>query len=445
MSKERSNAIWDAMQTCLAGGVNSPIRTCRAVGHMPIIAERGEGPYLFDADGHRYVDFVCSWGALILGHAHPQVVRSVQRRVAAGTSFGMPVEEELLLGRAVQRAYPQAERVRFVSSGTEACMSAIRLARGYTGRNKVLKFVGHYHGHADHLLVQAGSGVWGLSKTSSSAGVPQPFLEETLLAPWNSEIALELIRKTPDLAAVILEPVTGNMGVIPPRDGYLQALRNETREAGALLIFDEVITGFRLGPSGAMSLYPVDPDLFCWGKIVGGGLPCAAFGGREEIMNCLAPNGPVYQAGTLSGNPVAMVAGLETLSLLQAPLFYEKLYQTTRVFVEPVQAVLKQIGAMGCIQQMGSMWTLFFGIAEAVDHEGISRLDRERYARYWRWMLANGFYLPPLAVEACFISSQHTEAMMEEAAQATITFLEREVERIREPQEELTLATSAGG
>ncbi|MFZ4099070.1 MAG: glutamate-1-semialdehyde 2,1-aminomutase [Chlamydiia bacterium] len=443
MPASSSQTLWARMQERLAGGVSSPIRTCKAVGHSPIIARAGEGAYLIDVEGRRYVDFVCSWGALILGHAHPQVVRAIQHRVAGGTSFGMPVEEELLLAEAIQRQYPKMEQLRFVSSGTEACMSAIRLARGATGRNKILKFVGHYHGHADHLLVQAGSGVWGLTKTSSSAGVPPSFVEETLLAPWNSQAAVDLILNTPDLAAVICEPVTGNMGVIPPLPGYLQQLRDATRQTGALLILDEVITGFRLGPSGASGYYGIDPDLTCWGKIVGGGMPCAAFGGSREIMSCLAPTGPVYQAGTLSGNPVAMVAGLETLRQLQTPGVYERLDETVRVFTEPVQAALSQIGATGCIQQMGSMWTLFFGVSSVTDHEGTSRLDRDRYARYWRWMLANGFYLPPLAVEACFIGIQHTHAMMEEAAQATITFLEREVERIPEETEQLVGSQSS--
>ena len=347
----------------IPGGVNSPVRAWRSVGGTPRFVTRGQGSYIFDADGKRFIDFVGSWGPLILGHAHPQILRALQQRAAKGTTFGAPTEGEVELAELVSRLIPSIDKLRLVSSGTEATMSAIRLARAYTKRTKVVKFDGCYHGHADGLLVKAGSGVATLG-LPDSPGVPPSFARETLTAKYNDSNSLQRLfsRYGKNIAAVIVEPVCGNMGVIPPQKDFLATLRNITKDHSALLIFDEVITGFRVGLGGAQKIFNVKPDLTCLGKILGGGLPLAAFGGRREIMDMLAPLGPVYQAGTLSGNPLAVTAGLTTLKLLARRGTYDQLADKGEFLEEGLRKVLKAYQIQGTVNRVGSMLTVFFGV-----------------------------------------------------------------------------------
>jgi glutamate-1-semialdehyde 2,1-aminomutase len=393
-----SKRLFDDASRVIPGGVNSPVRSWRAVGGQPAFIARGEGPYVFDVDGRRYVDFVASWGPLVLGHAPAVVV-------------------DALLG---------VEQVRLVSSGTEATMSALRLARAATGRDRILKFVGCYHGHVDSLLVRAGSGALTLG-VPDSPGVPKSVADLTVLADWNDfETTRTTIRAhAGDLAAVIVEPVPGNMGVVPAAPGFLEMLREETAKAGTLLVFDEVITGFRVGWSGAQGRFGITPDLTCLGKIVGGGMPLAAFGGRRELMSMIAPAGPVYQAGTLSGNPVSVAAGLATLEALRAEGSYDRLDRLGRLAEERLRGVLAATGVPGVVNRVGSMFTLFFGPTEVRSYADAIGSDTERFARYFRGMLEEGIYLPPSQFEAMFVSLAHGDDHVEQLAQAAERVLRR--------------------
>jgi len=410
LSHDRSHEVFQRSLRYLAGGVDSPVRAFRAVGGEPVVIARGEGPYVYDVDGNRYIDYVCSWGPLILGHAHPAVVEAVRRAAERGTSYGAPTEAEADLAQLIVEAMPSIELLRFVNSGTEATMSALRLARAFTGRDKIVKFEGCYHGHADGLLVQAGSGVATLG-LPDSPGVPASYAQETLVARFNDVPSVEALfdRQGDAIAAVIVEPVAGNMGVVPPQPGFLEALREITRRAGALLVFDEVIAGFRVAYGGAQSLYGITPDLTCLGKIIGGGLPVGAYGGRREVMQMLAPNGPVYQAGTLSGNPLAMAAGVATLRELQPPGFYERLDALSAKLVESVARAAKSAGVSLWLNRVGSMRTPFFVDAPVTDYASARRSDTKLYARFFHAMLERGVYLAPSQFETVFISSAHTE------------------------------------
>jgi len=388
----------------LSGGVNSPVRSCNDVGQLPLIVEAGAADCIWDVDGNRYIDYCVSWGALAHGHAHPVIIQAIAKQASLGTSYGIccPLEERL--ARKVLQWMPNIEQLRFVSSGTEATMTAARIARGYTKRNRIIKFAGNYHGHADFFLVQAGSGVMGLSPTSSSAGIPDDVVRNTICLPFNDiEACRKLLRdpeQSKDIAAVFIEPIAANMGVVPATKAFLQMLREETQRIGALLIFDEVISGFRVGLGGAQALYGIAPDLTCLGKIVGGGLPAAAFGGSKEIMSILAPQGPVYQAGTLSGNPLAMAAGYETIRLLEVDGVYEELERKANVICDGLREAIKRKGANACVQQVGSAFTLFFGRTSVSNSVEAKQCDTATYARLFAHLLNDGIYIPPSQFEA---------------------------------------------
>ena len=416
----RSKAISERGERVLVGGVNSPVRAFRAVGGDPLIIERAQGARLFDADGREYLDYVCSWGAMILGHAHPAVTAAVHEQAARGTSYGMTNELEIELGEKIIRAVPSLEMIRFVSSGTEATMSAIRLARGFTQRDFIVKFEGCYHGHSDSFLSEAGSGLATLG-IASSPGVPEAFARLTLNVPYNDIGAVERVFEThpKQIAAVIVEPVAANMGVVPPEGNFLKELRGLTRHHGALLICDEVITGFRLAYGGAQSVLGIEPDLTTLGKIIGGGLPVAAYGGRREIMQRVAPLGPVYQAGTLSGNPLAMRAGLETLRQIESRKgFYGVLEKKSSRLVEGLRARLKESGVPGRVNAVGSLATLFFADQPVRDYEGAKKCETRRFAAFFTEMLDRGIFLPPSQFEALFVSAAHTEAEIDRTIEA---------------------------
>jgi len=405
----KSQAIFEQAESVLVGGVDSPVRAFRAVGGHPIIVDRAEGARLFDVDGNAYLDYVCSWGAMILGHAHPAVASALIDQAHKGTSYGMTTALEVELAQMVVRAIPSVEMVRFVSSGTEATMSAIRLARAFTKRDLLLKFEGCYHGHADSFLSQAGSGLATLG-ISASPGVPQSVAELTITVPYNDSAAVEraLAQNQGKVAAVIVEPVAANMGVVLPSATFLRDLRELTLRVGALLIFDEVITGFRLAYGGAQTWYGIHPDLTTLGKIIGGGLPAAAYGGRREIMQMVAPRGPVYQAGTLSGNPMAMRAGIETLRLLQQPRFYEDLHKKADRLVTGIRAALEQSGVKGRVNSVGSLFTLFFSSHTVQEFAGAKSSDTALYAAFFSQMLDRSILIPPSQFEAVFVSAAHT-------------------------------------
>jgi glutamate-1-semialdehyde 2,1-aminomutase len=409
-SRQNSEQIFERARGILVGGVNSPVRAFGAVGGTPVVADHAAGAQLWDADGHAYLDYVCSWGALILGHAHPAISAALAEQARRGTSFGMTTELEVELATTMRSAIPALERVRFVSSGTEATMSAVRLARAATGRDFILKFEGCYHGHSDSFLSKAGSGLATLG-IAASPGVPQAIAALTLNAPYNDLAAVERqFEAHPDaIAAVIVEPVAANMGVVVPAPGFLAGLREITRRAGALLIFDEVITGFRLCFGGAQTLYGVTPDLTTLGKIIGGGLPVAAYGGPRDLMERMAPVGPVYQAGTLSGNPLAMRAGLETLKRLAVPGFYENLERRGKRLGDGIGKALEESGVPGRVEQVGSLLTLFFTAEPVRDYAGASRSDTRRFALFFHEMLQRGVLLAPSQFEAMFVSAAHTE------------------------------------
>ena len=408
MTRAVSERLFAEAQGLLPGGVSSPVRAFRGVGGTPVFVERGEGAYLVDVDGNRYVDYVLSWGPLILGHAHPRVTAALAEAVARGTSYGAPSPLELELASLVREAMPSLELVRFVNSGTEATMSALRVARAFTGRTKVVKLAGGYHGHADLLLVQAGSGVATLG-LPDSPGVTPGAVADTLTAPYNDLGGVETLLAGHEVAAVVVEPVAGNMGLVPPREGYLRRLRELTAAHGALLVFDEVMTGFRVHPGGAQALYGVTPDLTTLGKVIGGGLPVGAYGGRREIMELLAPAGPVYQAGTLSGNPLAMTAGIETIRALREPGVWEALERAGERLVSGLAA----LGAPIQLPRVGSMWGLFFAERPVWSWEDAKTADTARFARFHAAMLDRGVYLAPSQFEACFLSTAHSDAEIE--------------------------------
>ena len=387
------------------------MRAWKGVGGTPLFITRGQGAHVYDSDGNRYLDFVGSWGPLICGHAHPQILRELAQTARNGTTFGAPTEHEVRLAALVFRLMPSLQKIRLVSSGTEAAMSAIRVARAYTGRSKIVKFDGCYHGHADGLLVKAGSGIATLG-LPDSPGIPAGFAKETLVAKYNDVISVRKLftRHGKNIAALIIEPVCGNMGVIAPEKDFLIFLRRLTRRYGTLLIFDEVITGFRIAIGGAQSFYGVTPDLTCLGKILGGGLPLAAFGGRRRIMDLVAPEGPVYQAGTLSGNPLAVTAGLATLDLLARPGIYATLEAKGKRLEEGFARILKKYSIPGTINRVGSMMTLFFGVERVRNADDARRCDRKQFARYFHGMLRRGVYLPPSPFEALFVSLAHRNA-----------------------------------
>ena len=420
MMTDQSARLFTLAKALLPGGVNSPVRACRSVGCDPLFVRRAAGCLITDVDGNEFIDFVGSWGPMILGHAHPEVVEAIQRTAADGTSFGAPCPLEVELADMVCRSVPSLEKVRFVSSGTEATMSAVRLARGYTGRKVVVKFDGCYHGHADTFLVRAGSGVITLG-IPGSPGVPEDIVKNTLSIPYNDTVTLErtLRDESLDIACVIVEPVAGNMGVVPPDEDFLQTLRRITRELGIVLIFDEVITGFRLALGGAQERFGITPDLTCLGKIIGGGLPVGAYGGRAEIMDRVAPDGPVYQAGTLSGNPLAMAAGLAMLKVVRRPGFYEKLEEKSDWFAAEMAGILARVGVPTVLNRVGSMMTCFFTTDPVRDYESALRADTDRYGRYFRAMLDGGVWLAPSQFEAAFISAAHGRDHLEKALAVT--------------------------
>jgi glutamate-1-semialdehyde 2,1-aminomutase len=399
----RSKSLFERAQKSIPGGVNSPVRAFRAVGGTPPFIVRGEGSRIWDADGNEYIDYVCSWGPLILGHRHPAIIEALEGALRAGTSFGAPTENEVELAEAICEAVPSVEMVRLVNSGTEATMSALRLARAFTGRDLVVKFEGCYHGHVDSLLVKAGSGVATLG-LPDTAGVPKAFSDTTIPLPFNSVDAIgQCFKRYGDkIAAVIVEPVVGNMGCVPPVPGFLAELRAVTERSGALLIFDEVMTGFRVAFGGAQQLYGIRPDLTTLGKVIGAGVPVGAYGGRRDVMSMIAPEGPVYQAGTLSGNPLAVSAGLAMLRYLKAhPRIYADLERHT--------ARLAAAAPEGfAVNHAGSMFTLFFTPGPVTDYESARLSDRVRFADFFRWMLERGFYFPPSQFEAAFLSAAHT-------------------------------------
>ena len=413
MNTEKSASLFSEAQQYIPGGVNSPVRAFKSVGGSPLFIKKAKGAYIFDEDGNRYLDYVCSWGPGILGHASERVIRAVKNACEDGLTFGAPTKKETELARMIVEFVPAAEQARLVSSGTEAVMSAIRLARGYTGRDKIIKFEGNYHGHSDGLLVKAGSGLL-TDLTPASAGVPEGYTKSTLLAKYNDEESVtELFSRYPDsIAAVIVEPVAANMGVVPPKAGFLEFLREITEKHGTVLIFDEVITGFRLALGGAGEYYGVKPDMVTLGKIVGGGMPLAAYCGRKDIMQCVAPVGPVYQAGTLSGNPVAVTAGIETLKILSNEReVYERLDRKTSV----LEQAFKEKGLQ--VNRVGSLLSAFFTDVPVTDYETAKTSDTEAFAKYFSYMLENGIYVAPSQFEAMFISATHTDMDIERTAQ----------------------------
>ena len=419
MTRDRSTHLNVEARRYIPGGVNSPARAWGAVGGEPLFLSRGSGPHVWDADGNRYIDYVCSWGPLILGHAHPQVIDAIKRAAENGTSFGAPTEAESTMARMIVEAFPSMDLVRCVSSGTEAAMSALRLARAYTGRDKIVKFQGGYHGHADALLVAAGSGALAHG-VPDSAGVTDSFAKDTLIAEFNDLASVEahIQAYAGQIACIIVEPVAGNMGVVPPAADFLRGLRRLTSEIGALLLFDEVITGFRVGYGGAQELYDVSPDITCLGKIIGGGMPVGAYGARREIMEKVSPLGPMYQAGTLSGNPVAMAAGITTLEILRAPGVYEELESKALRLADGFQRVFAQAETPLRINRVGSMMTLFFNPGEVTGWPSVSASDKDGFAGFFHRMLDEGVYLPPSPFEAMFVSTAHSEADIDATIEA---------------------------
>src|SRR5271154_1217683 len=426
-ARPRSTEIFERGKKTLVGGVDSPVRAFRAVGGTPLVIDHALGTRLYDVDGREYLDYVCSWGALILGHAHPDVVAAVSNQAGRGTSYGMTSPLEIELGEKITRALPSVEMVRFVSSGTEAAMSAVRLARAFTERDLVIKFEGCYHGHSDGFLSEAGSGLATLG-IAACPGVPEAFARLTLNTPYNDLAGVEQLfaQHAGKIAAIIVEPVAANMGVVAPAAGFLEGLREISKREGALLIFDEVITGFRMAYGGAQTVYGIDPDLTVMGKIIGGGLPVAAYGGKRHIMERVAPLGPVYQAGTLSGNPLAMRAGLATLPKLEAPGFYESVNRRTQRLAEGLRAALKEASIPGQVNVAGSLLTLFFCEQPVRNYNDAKKSDTKKFGRFFQEMLERGIFLPPSQYEALFVSAAHTDADIDRtiaAARASLAAL----------------------
>ena len=419
MKREKSAALFQEAEKRIPGGVNSPVRAFKSVGGNPLFIKKAKGSKIVDVDGNRFIDYVLSWGPMIVGHAHPKVIEAIQKTAANGTSFGAPTALEVELARSVQANFPLMERVRFVNSGTEATMSAIRLARAFTRRNKIIKFEGCYHGHADALLVKAGSGATTLG-IPDSPGVHPDLARDTITLPFNN---LKLLQKTLEqegnqIACVIVEPVPGNMGTIIPEDGYLPGLRELTRPFGIVLIFDEVMSGFRVAPGGAQERYGIRPDLTCLGKIIGGGLPVGAYGGKREIMELVAPAGPVYQAGTLSGNPIAMAAGLATLSLLKDVSVYEKLESRAAALADGLADAARKAKIPVQINRVASQMTLFFNSNRVTDYQTALQSDRDRFSKFFLALLEGGVYLPPSQFEAFFLSTAHSPSDIEKTVEA---------------------------
>jgi glutamate-1-semialdehyde 2,1-aminomutase len=424
---KKSQKLFQEARKVIPGGVNSPVRAFRAVGLEPLFISRARGARVFDADGRAYLDYMGSWGPMILGHAHPGVRKAMAQALPRGWSYGAATEAEVRLAQKISRAVPSMEMLRMVSSGTEAAMSALRAARGFTGRDKIIKFEGCYHGHADSFLVKAGSGAMTFG-IPDSAGVPSSLAEHTLVAPYNDLLAVETLfaKNRAQVAAVVVEPIAGNMGVVPPRDGFLKGLEDLCRKNGALLVFDEVITGFRLAYGGVQTRFGVKPDLTCLGKIIGGGMPVGAYGGRREIMEKIAPLGPVYQAGTLSGNPLAMACGLATLGVLGEKGVYKKLEGLAAQLCRGLENLCREKGIPARINRAGSMFTLFFTGEEVFDYDSAKKADTAKYARYFAKMAQNGVWLPPSQFEACFLSLAHTEKDVEKTIKAAKDALELE-------------------
>lgn len=417
----KSEELFEKSKQRIPGGVNSPVRAFQSVGGTPVFVKKAKGSHIVDVDGNEYIDYVCSWGPGILGHAHKTVIEAVQKACEDGLTFGAPTEKEYEIAALIAEMMPSMEMTRMVNSGTEAVMSAIRVARGYTGKDYIVKFRGCYHGHSDGLLVKAGSGVLQQS-VPDSAGVPKGYTEYTLIAEYNSpdSVAKLFAQYGDKIAAVIVEPVAANMGVVPPAEGFLAFLRDITTQYDSLLIFDEVITGFRLASGGASEYYGVTPDLTTLGKIIGGGMPVGAYGGRRDIMQCVAPLGDVYQAGTLSGNPIAMTAGLETLKILKAqPEIYQIIEKRTKKLAETARNVF---GNRVCVNQIGSLMSIFFTAEKVVDFESAQTSDTREYAKYFKAMLQTGIYLAPSQYEAMFISVAHSEEEIEKTCQAMRAF-----------------------
>lgn len=406
----KSKRLYKTAQDLMPGGVNSPVRSFNAVGGTPAFIHKAKGAYTYDEDGNKYIDYMSSWGPLILGHSDPDVVRAVKKAAERGTSYGAPCANEVEVAKLIVKSFPGIDMVRMTSSGTEATMSGVRLARAYTGRDYIIKFEGCYHGHADYLLVQAGSGATTFG-TPSSPGVPKSFTDKTLLAKYNDMSSVERLFKTygDKIAAVILEPVAANMGVVLPQQNFLKDLRKITKKNGTFLIFDEVITGFRLGMGGAQKYFGVTPDITCLGKIVGGGLPVGAFGGSKKIMNMVAPVGPMYQAGTLSGNPLAMAAGLQTLTKLNKSANYKKLNKLTENLVDGLQDIINKLEINASINSLESMFTLFFTSPAPYDYKTALMCDTKKYSKFFENLLGTGIMFPPSQFEAVFLSLSHTE------------------------------------
>jgi len=406
----KSADLFERAKHLIPGGVNSPVRACRSVGMSPVFIEKAAGSKLIDADGNEYIDYIGSWGPMILGHSHPSVIKALELVLKRGTSFGAPVDLEVELAELIIEAVPAMEKVRMVNSGTEATMSAIRVARGVTGKNTIIKFDGCYHGHADSFLVAAGSGVATLG-IAGSPGVPDSVIEHTMSLPYNDmETFISVMDKSGDsIAAVIVEPVAGNMGLVPPAKGFLEILRKETSKHGSLLIFDEVMSGFRVSLGGAQELYNIDPDMSCFGKIVGGGLPVGAYGGKANIMSQVAPEGPIYQAGTLSGNPLAMAAGIATLKAIKKPGFYDALEKSSARLANGLEQAAATAGIKAVVNRVGSMMGLFFTHPPVKNFDDAKTSDLDKFAAYYQKMLATGIYLAPSQFEALFVSAAHSD------------------------------------
>jgi glutamate-1-semialdehyde 2,1-aminomutase len=419
ISRAKSEALFAEALTMIPGGVNSPVRAFRAVGGQPFFVDKASGSRIWDVDGHDYIDYVGTWGPAILGHTHPDIIGAVRSAAERGTSFGIPNPFEVEMARAVREAVPSVEKVRMCNSGTEACMSAIRVARGFTNRDKIIKFAGCYHGHADSLLVKAGSGALTFGHPDS-AGVPKAFTQHTVVLPFNDEEAVRVaLQANPgQIAGVILEPVPANAGLYLPKPGYLEFLRKTTAEDGALLIFDEVMTGFRLARGGAQEVFGIRPDLSCFGKIIGGGLPVGAFGGRADVMDCLAPLGPVYQAGTLSGNPLAMAAGLAALAKLKEADAYARLESLGAMLEKGMKEAASAAGVPVTFHRIGSMFCGYFTDQPVHNVDEAMQSDRERFAKFFHGMLEEGVYLAPSQFEAGFISLAHTESDIQRTVEA---------------------------
>ena len=408
MNFEKSKQAYEMAVSSIPGGVNSPVRAFKAVGGHPIFIERGIGSHVVDVDGNDFIDYICSWGPLILGHANEEVSKKIVDTLRLGATFGMPTKIEITMAEKIKQLIPSIEKVRMVSSGTEATMSALRLARGYTGKNKIVKFEGCYHGHADYLLIKSGSGTMTFGQPSSP-GIPQKIAEETLVATYNDiDSVKKIIDSSTDIAAIIVEPIAGNMGLIVPDISFLRELRKLTQENGILLIFDEVISGFRASIGGAQELFKIQPDLTCLGKIIGGGLPVGAFGGKSEIMDYLSPDGNVYQAGTLSGNPLAMAAGLETLKILERDMPYDLLNEKAATLASGIRNLADKYHLDVCVNQKGSLLTLFFAKGNISSYKDIQKVDTRLYAEFFNKMLNEGIHLPPSQFECWFISTAHT-------------------------------------